>query len=143
VEETDAQVVAEPAGPAACGGSETILVVEDENAVRDLVRRVLERDGYTVLPAALPSEAAAVLAGEGRIDLMLTDVVMPEMSGYELAAHAHEHRPDLPTLFMSGYALGAAGPVPDPDAVFLKKPFAPAELAEAVRDALDRAKVIA
>jgi PAS domain S-box-containing protein len=124
--------------PAAGGGSETILVVEDEDAVRDLVRRVLEQDGYTVVPAGLPSEAESVLAGGMRIDLLITDVVMPEMSGYELAARAREQRPELRTLFMSGYPLGAAGRMPEPDAVLLKKPFAPAELAQVVRTALDQ-----
>ena len=67
-------------------GSETILLVEDERAVRELVQRVLESAGYRVLPMSLPSEAELLLARGQHVDLLLTDVVMPEMSGYELAA---------------------------------------------------------
>jgi len=126
---------AEESRPALERGSETILLVEDERPVRELVQRVLENAGYRVLPASLPSEAEALLAREQRVDLLLSDVVMPEMSGFQLAARVCDSRPNLRTLFMSGYshAAGTAGPV---GGELLKKPFAPDELASAVRRAL-------
>jgi len=118
-------------------GSETILLVEDERAVRELVQRVLESAGYRVLPMSLPSEAELLLARGQHVDLLLTDVVMPEMSGYELAARVCDRRPELRTLFISGYSHPAAKAAPI-GGELLKKPFAPAELANAVRRALER-----
>lgn len=117
-------------------GTETILLVEDDPPVRELVRRVLESAGYHVLLAASPSEAEQLLGQEHEVDLLVTDVVMPEMSGYELAARARRSRPELRSLFISGYAQSPAGS-PSVDAELLKKPFAPGELARAVRRALD------
>ena len=121
------------------GGRESVLLVEDEEPVRELVRRVLERDGYRVHAAALPGEALRVLEAGERVDLLLTDVVMPEMSGYQLAALARRDRPGIRTLFISGYAHAAAQAAlsVDGDAVLLQKPFAPSELARAVRHVLD------
>ena len=82
-----------------------MLLVEDEDEVRRLVSGVLEHHGYTVLPAARPHEAMALCAShEGAIDLLLTDAVMPEMSGRALAEQASRMRPDLRVLLMSGYA---------------------------------------
>jgi signal transduction histidine kinase len=115
------------------GGTETILLVEDEAPVRELVRRVLESVGYVVLAAALPSEAERLLGETPDVDLLLTDVVMPEMSGYDLAERISLRRPDVRRLFISGYAprvQRVKGPL-------LKKPFAPEQLARAVRAALD------
>ena len=122
-------------GPRAlAGGSETILLVEDETPVRELVRRVLESAGYVVLAAGLPSEAERLLAETpDEIDLLLTDVVMPEMSGYDLAQRVSERRPEMRRLFISGYAPRT----PPVDGPLLKKPFAPEQLARAVRAALD------
>ena len=126
----------ELSGPAAAplaAGTETILLVEDEAPVRELVRRVLENAGYVVLAAGLPSEAERLLEETAHIDLLLTDVVMPEMSGYDLATRVTELRPNVRRLFISGYAPRVQlvkGPL-------LKKPFAPEELARAVRSALD------
>ena len=117
-------------------GTETILLVEDEEQVRQLVCRVLESVGYRVLPASRPSEAQLLLEQEHRIDLLLTDVVMPEMNGFELAASMIDRHPDLRTLFISGNAYVAAGSM-RADAELLKKPFEPTELARAVRRALD------
>jgi two-component system cell cycle sensor histidine kinase/response regulator CckA len=118
-------------------GSETILVVEDEAPVRELVRRVLESAGYRVLSASRPSEAEQLLWEAPVVHLLLTDVVMPEMSGYELAATICARRPEIRTLFISGYAAGAGNrPTPAPGEL-LKKPFAPDELAQAVRRVLD------
>jgi two-component system, cell cycle sensor histidine kinase and response regulator CckA len=115
------------------GGTETILLVEDEAPVRELVRRVLESVGYVVLSAGLPSEAERLLNETAEVDLLLTDVVMPEMSGYDLAERVSARHPDMRRLFISGYAPRAQrvkGPL-------LKKPFAPEQLARAVRAALD------
>jgi two-component system cell cycle sensor histidine kinase/response regulator CckA len=114
-------------------GTETILLVEDEAPVRELIRRVLQSAGYVVLTAGLPSEAELLLEDAPHIDLLLTDVVMPEMSGYDLALRVTELRPQVRRLFISGYAPRVQlvkGPL-------LKKPFAPDELARAVRAALD------
>ena len=122
-----------PAGTSVAGGSETILLVEDEAPVRELVRRVLEDAGYVVLAAGLPSEAERLLEETEEVDLLLTDVVMPEMSGYDLALRVSERRPGMRLLFISGYAPRAQ-PVKGP---LLKKPFAPDQLARAVRAALD------
>jgi PAS domain S-box-containing protein len=121
-----------PAGP---DGAETILLVEDEDAVRELVRRVLEDGGYAVLTASRPSEAEALLAEHEHVDLLLTDVVMPEMSGYDLARRIEERRQGLGVLFMSGYA--PQGSVDADAGELLKKPFTPDQLARAVRAALD------
>lgn len=118
-------------------GTETILLVEDDQAVRDLVRSVLERAGYRVLPASRPSEAEVLLADEQRVDLLLSDIVMPEMSGFELAARLRHGRPEMRTLFMSGNAYVASSSTHS-DAEMLKKPFAPAELAQTVRSVLDK-----
>jgi PAS domain S-box-containing protein len=121
-------------------GNETILLVEDEEPVRELVRRVLEGAGYIVLPASRPSEAERLLAENDEIDLMLSDVVMPEMSGYDLAARVHKERPEIRLLFMSGYAHKVSGSESFAGEL-LKKPFAPEQLAHAVRTALDGDKL--
>jgi two-component system, cell cycle sensor histidine kinase and response regulator CckA len=117
-------------------GIETVLLVEDEEPVRELVRRVLEGAGYLVLAASCPSEAERLLAENDEIDLMLSDVVMPEMSGYDLALKVRERRPEIRLLFMSGYAHRVSG-ADAVDGELLKKPFAPEQLARAVRNALD------
>jgi two-component system, cell cycle sensor histidine kinase and response regulator CckA len=118
------------------GGTETVLLVEDEAAVRELVRRVLESAGYRVLQADRPSEAERLLAEEEEVDLLLTDVVMPEMSGYELAARALERRPELRAMFMSGYSHPGAGPQQVPGEL-LQKPFTTDELTQTIRKTLD------
>ena len=124
---------ADAGGNSLAGGTETILLVEDEAPVRELVRRVLEDVGYVVLAAGLPSEAERLLDETAEVDLLLTDIVMPEMSGYDLALRVSARRPDMRLLFISGYAPRAQ-PVKGP---LLKKPFAPEQLARAVRAALD------
>jgi PAS domain S-box-containing protein len=121
-------------------GTELILLVEDEPAVRSLAERVLMRQGYHVLSAASGVEALELVKTmHGQIDLLVTDVVMPEMGGVQLAEHLLALRPDLRVLFISGYA---ADTVPTTDVTgrqlhFLEKPFSPARLAEYVRMALD------
>jgi CheY-like chemotaxis protein len=120
-------------------GSETILLVEDEDVVRDLTRRVLERQGYTVLACADGPAAVALAEAENRkIDLLLTDVVMPGMRGYEVARLVSESRPDIRVLFMSGYAeetlVGRAALADHP---LIEKPFAVDALTRRVREALE------
>jgi PAS domain S-box-containing protein len=122
------------------GGHETILVVEDEEVVRKLARRILVSAGYMVLTAANGGEA--ILTCEqyrGPIHLMLTDVVMPKMSGKELGDRLAKVRPDLRVLYMSGYTDNAIvhHGVLDPGTRFVGKPFNAADLTRAVREALD------
>lgn len=121
-------------------GTETILLVEDEIVVRELARRVLERRGYTVLVARTPGEAARFTQEyHGTIALLLTDVVMPEMDGGELARQLRLNRPDMRVLYMSGYAEDAVEPygISAKRDSFIKKPFSPDALADMVRAALD------
>ncbi len=122
-------------------GSETILVVEDEAALRELVRRVLERLGYTVLTVGSGDEALTLLEkADSRVDLLLTDVVLPgSLQGNELARAAGALWPRLPVLYMSGYARDTivhSGRL-DEGINYLAKPFTPDELAWRVRKILD------
>lgn len=122
-------------------GAETILLVEDEQAIRDLVARVLRRQGYTVLEATNGAEALLVAAAyeDKPIDLLLTDVVMPQLGGQTLAAQLQGQYPGLKALFMSGYTGGAMINHSrfDPGIAFLQKPFSPTALAHKVRSVLD------
>jgi two-component system cell cycle sensor histidine kinase/response regulator CckA len=121
-------------------GHETVLLVEDESAVLRLSKIVLERFGYKVLTAGTPSEAIQLFqTHEGRVHLLVTDVVMPEMNGRELAARLRESRPELKALFVSGYSASALAPrgVLDEGVHFLQKPFSLEDLASSVREALD------
>jgi two-component system cell cycle sensor histidine kinase/response regulator CckA len=127
------------ASPSSIGGSETILLVEDETPVRELVGKVLERHGYRVIGAATPDDAIALSVQEsGPIHLLISDVVLPQISGAALAAQLHNTRPEMRMLFMSGYtdsAIVQSG-VLDQDTPFLQKPFTPATLARKVREVL-------
>jgi two-component system cell cycle sensor histidine kinase/response regulator CckA len=131
----------EPAAKEAEGrGTETVLLVEDEDAVRALAQVVLERNGYEVLSARTAAEAIGIAGSEGRlIHVLLTDVVMPLMSGPELARRLREIRPGLNVLFMSGYTANAIVDqgLLESGAPFLSKPFSPSSLALAVRGVLD------
>jgi CheY-like chemotaxis protein len=121
-------------------GSETILLVEDEEGVRRLARGILERYGYHVLLARDGAEAVALCHGHrGEIHLMVTDVIMPGMGGAESAELIQHMRPEMKVLFMSGYADRAVTQhlVLDADTPYLQKPFTPAVLARKVRDVLD------
>ena len=122
----------------ASGGRETILLVEDDDAVRAIARRALQQGGYTVLDAAGPGTAMALAQGHPRpIDLLLTDVLLPEENGLSLSRRVAAVRPGLRVAFMSGYtgdALGAEFPTTVP---FLPKPFTPIALLVTVREALD------
>jgi PAS domain S-box-containing protein len=125
------------------GGTETILLVEDEDAVRAVARRVLTKYGYSVIEARDGGQALAFLGThDGAIDLVLTDAVMPQMSGLELAAALGTLRPSLPVIVMSGYTdvdLVRRGAL-DSGAPILTKPFTVESLLTAVRTPLDRAK---
>jgi two-component system, cell cycle sensor histidine kinase and response regulator CckA len=124
-------------------GGETILLVEDEFLVRNLSRRILEKHGYDVLEAADGEQALHVFnLNRDRIDLLLTDVIMPKMNGVELRAELAKLRPDLPALFMSGYTgsiLNNAG-VAAAEHDLIRKPFTIETLIAAVRAAIDDGK---
>ncbi len=125
---------------AQCTGSETILLVEDEEGIRSLVVGILRSRGYTVLEADRPSDALDISKNfEGPIHLLFTDVVMPQMSGRELAAQISAGRPTTKILYMSGYtnhAIAHHG-VLNAGVPFLQKPFTPEALALKVREVLD------
>ncbi len=127
-----------PAPAAACAGG-LILIVEDEPALRQVTRRLLERNGYHVLAAAGGAEAIA-LAGisPGRIDLLLTDVIMPGMQGQEVATRFSAIQPSSRVLFMSGYTQGILGTqgVLAPGVELIEKPFSEASLLSKVREVL-------
>ncbi|MBU1463732.1 MAG: response regulator, partial [Alphaproteobacteria bacterium] len=118
-------------------GTGTILLVEDEDMVRAVAERALVRQGYTVLTASDGEQGLEVLAGDVAIDLLISDVVMPNMDGPAMVAQARRAFPDLPVLFMSGYAEEQLRKSIDiANVAFLPKPFSVNQLAEAARDAL-------
>ena len=123
------------------GGSEAILLVEDEHRVRLFLAKALTRLGYRVMETGRPADAVGISASyEGEIHLLLTDMVMPEMSGRELAARVRKDRPGVRVLFMSGYPAGDHGgdePL-DVDDNFIAKPMTPVELGRVVRRVLGR-----
>jgi two-component system, cell cycle sensor histidine kinase and response regulator CckA len=129
----------EPPNLPALGGSETILVVEDRVGVRHYTEAALRSYGYQVLQAANAIEALAIAQKEhGPIHLMLTDVVMPNIGGGELAQQLEKLRPGIRVMFMSGFS-GNVPQVRDAltaPAKFIQKPFSPEELAEKVREVL-------
>jgi PAS domain S-box-containing protein len=130
-----------PSAPMPADGSETILVVEDEDIVRNLACRGLKDHGYTVIEARNGLEGLGYMkANPGSVDLVITDVVMPEMGGRELARNLSASEPDLPVLFMSGYTgddVVHRGLL-EPGAPFQQKPFTPLGLATKVRSMLDQ-----
>jgi PAS domain S-box-containing protein len=121
-------------------GTETILLVEDQDAIRELARPFLEKMGYTVLEASNGEEALQIAQQrKGKIDLLLTDLVMPKMDGHELAQRLAILRPEVRVLYMSGYAEYAtdSSGTPDHDGFRVQKPFSMDTLARRVREALD------
>ncbi len=112
-----------------------ILLVEDEPAVRGLFALSLRKDGYQVLEASNGAEALAVVERAGRVDLVVTDVVMPIMKGTELAVRLRELHPELRFIFVSGYVIHENL---GPNAVLLQKPFVRQELVRKVAEVLGR-----
>ncbi|MGB8196697.1 MAG: PAS domain S-box protein [Acidimicrobiales bacterium] len=134
------KVVAPPAVP----GNEMILIVEDEDALREVARRILTRNGYEVMMSSNgPDAIAMVEAYDGKIDLLLSDVIMPIMAGSEVAARIQLLLPDLPVLFMSGYAQPFLGSTLDESQALLEKPFSEKQLLSEVRKLLDKAVALA
>jgi CheY-like chemotaxis protein len=139
---TDAPVIREKSavvGVASARG-ETVLIVEDQDTVRQLAARVLKQQGYSTVEAASGSEALLLLQGQDApaIDLLLTDVILPGINGRELADRVRSEMPAIKVLFMSGYAgdaLGRRGVLED-GLAFLPKPFTPAALLQKVRNVL-------
>ena len=122
------------------GGTETILVAEDETAVRLFVERVLTGAGYRVLTATAGAEALATARSTPEIDLLFTDVVMPGMSGVQLAAGLAITHPNLPVIYASGYSEeGVLRSLGESHAPYIPKPFTSSELLGRVREVLDRA----
>jgi signal transduction histidine kinase len=135
-------VATPPQAPAATAGSGTILLAEDERLVRVLARKVLEQAGYSVLVAEGGAQALELARGHnGVIDLLVTDVVMPEMSGRELVRRLLQERPAIRVLYMSGYSDEAVAQhgVLDVGTSFIAKPFTPTTLAAKVREVLEAA----
>jgi PAS domain S-box-containing protein len=134
-------VAAQPAASTEVRGSETIVVAEDAEGVRAVVQNVLRRNGYTVLPAPDGQTALDLVATHPEpIHLLITDVIMPGMSGRQLADRLREMRPGLKVLFVSGYtddAIIRHGML-EPGIVFLQKPFTPESLTRKVREVLDQ-----
>ena len=138
-----ADVPTPPAPDDVPGGHETILLVEDEAEVRALVREVLQERGYRVVEAAGPREALHLASDSTRrFDLLVTDVVMPQMTGPALADLLTAEQPTMPVLFMSGYADSAVVEhgVLQTGRAYLQKPFTPMQLARVVRRVLDTAR---
>jgi CheY-like chemotaxis protein len=140
----DAVDAAEPDSetPAPASGEETVLLVEDEAIVRRLVAEILESNGYAVLQAGDgPSALELLRRHTGEVDLLLTDVVMPGMSGPEVAGAVASMRPGTQVLYISGYTDSAIDHhgVLEPGIAYLPKPFSADELARKVREVLDGA----
>ncbi|MCF8139095.1 MAG: PAS domain S-box protein [Desulfotignum sp.] len=122
------------------GGTETILLVEDEPSILRMTRKMLEKKGYTVLTTTTPAEAVEKAKNQsGSIDLLMTDVVMPEMNGRDLAVKVIELHPNIKLLFMSGYTADviAHQGILDDGVAFIQKPFSMAEMTEKLREVLD------
>ena len=127
----------------AATGNETILLVEDEKAILTMTSMMLERLGYTVLTASTPDQAISISQSySSRIDLLMTDVVMPEMSGRNLAEKLLQLNPNLKCLYMSGYTANviAHHGVLDKGVHFIHKPFSKQDLAAKLREVLDESK---
>jgi CheY-like chemotaxis protein len=138
-EDTDMTV---PEKKGAAGGTETILLVEDEPMILDMTTTMLEMLGYTVLAAASPDEAIRLAKDHtGKIHLLMSDVVLPEMNGRDLAAQITALYPGIRLLFMSGYTANviAHHGVLDDGVAFMQKPFLMADMTEKVREVLDMA----
>jgi CheY-like chemotaxis protein len=139
-DEPEAAAEAAPPNARALRGSETILVVEDEDVVREFVRKVLTRQGYTTYALSDPIRAIEFAEQHsGAIQLLLTDVVLPNMSGRDMAVQVLQRHPEPRVLYMSGYTDDAIvhHGVLEPGMWFLQKPFSAEALAKRVREVLD------
>ncbi len=138
--EKEADEIRKAASPPVLTGTETILLIEDEEHVRAVSRAILARNGYTVVEVGSPAEALEVCEKPSKtIHLVLTDIVMPKMSGPELGKRLRSSRPEIKLLYMSGYTddtIIRHGML-DPTTAFLQKPFTPEDLLRKVRDVLD------
>ena len=127
-------------GPGEAGG-ETILLVEDEEGVRLVLERSLSRQGYRVVEASNGRQALDILADGESVDLMITDVVMPEVGGFELVSRVAREHPSIKVMFMSGYTQSDGGieghRLLEPGTHFLRKPFSTELLAKKVRQILE------
>jgi CheY-like chemotaxis protein len=134
-----ADVAEAPADPPP-HGTETVLIVEDDEGVGQLAQEILEAGGYTVLTAATPAQALELVEGStGAIHLLLTDVVMPGMNGRALTEELTRRRPGLKVIFMSGYTadvIGRQGSL-DPGMILIQKPFTPGVVLRTIRKVLD------
>jgi CheY-like chemotaxis protein len=129
-----------PSGPASVNGSETILLVEDEESVRSLVRDFLLSNGHTVLEAGDGPDAIRIAeTHQGPIDLLISDVIMPQTSGRELSVEIKKRLPNLKVLFISGYTDDSVvrHGIIEGEVAFLQKPFTMKALASKVREVLD------
>ena len=121
--------------------SATILAVDDDRAIRSLIVDTLEPMGYKVIVVASGQEALEIcLTKKEKIDLLLTDIVMPGMSGRKLTNKLQEVRPDLKVLLMSGYPADIVGPISqlEPDMNFISKPFEPVVLSQKINQILKK-----
>src|SRR6202000_1235744 len=133
------EVREEKAAPSDVTGQDTVLLVEDEDAVRSFAARALRMRGYHVLEASGGEEALEIVkSGQAEIHLLITDVVMPNMDGPTMVRHVKELKPDLAVIFMSGYAEEAfrRSDQSSEDIHFLPKPFGLKQLAAKVKDVL-------
>ena len=121
--------------------SESVLLVEDDAMVRKVIAMMLEESGFDVVAAGDPAEALELAESNPLLDVVVTDVVMPGMSGPRFAQLLHENRPDLPVLFISGYPLAESGELGPGDAL-LQKPFSATDLGQALRGVLERAVLL-
>ncbi len=145
VDEVAEAVGAAQAAPRAERGTETILIVEDEEAVRELIQTVLTEKGYDVIPSRDPQHAEQIAARfAGEIHLLLTDMVMPGTSGRELAERISAKRRGIRVLFMSGYTdnVITSGGMLEEGLAFLQKPFSPAALVQKVREVLSQTPAV-
>jgi CheY-like chemotaxis protein len=116
----------------------TILLVDDDRDIRDVAHALLESLGYAVIEASRPSIALDIAAGPSQIDLIFTDVQMPEMDGFQLADAIHAMRPSVPVVYATGHAATLADNDNRPDGPILAKPYRMAALSNAVRQSLTR-----
>jgi CheY-like chemotaxis protein len=126
-----------------CPGAETVLIVEDQPEVRRLALSILRHDGYQLLEAENGEQALQLCENHpGKIDLLVTDIVMPGLNGRDLATRLVQKRQDMKVLYISGYSADLLAPQGflEPDTEYLPKPFSPAQLSTKVRELLGSGK---